>query len=85
MTVIKNRLFSFGGWVPVLGEDGDVPSHEMEWKCTNTISCLNLGGCGLISLHHTSSLTILYLSFHLLIDFRVDDNFDYRLWKNFRY
>ena len=42
-TVIKNKLFSFGGWVPVLGDDGGIPSHETEWKCTNTISSLNLG------------------------------------------
>ena len=66
MTVIKNRLFSFGGWVPVLGEDGAVPSHETEWKCANTVSCLNLGGWGLIS-----SLQILftyYLSFNLILE-----------------
>ena len=41
--VIKNRLFSFGGWVPVSAEDGSLPTHETEWKCTNSLSCLNLG------------------------------------------
>lgn len=41
--VIKNRLFSFGGWVPVSTEDGSLPAHETEWKCTNSLACLNLG------------------------------------------
>ena len=41
--VIKNRLFSFGGGVPVSAEDGSIPTHETEWKCTNSLSCLNLG------------------------------------------
>ena len=41
--VIKNRLFTFGGWVPVLVEDGSLPAHETEWRCTNTLACLNLG------------------------------------------
>ena len=41
--VIKNRLFVLGGWVPVLVEDGSLPAHETEWRCTNTLACLNLG------------------------------------------
>ena len=36
-------MYVVGGWVPVVGEDGNVPSHETEWKCTNTLACLNLG------------------------------------------
>jgi host cell factor len=28
--------------VPVLGEDGAVPTHETEWKCTNSLACFNL-------------------------------------------
>lgn len=40
--VIKNRLFVLGGWVPVLVEDGSLPAHETEWRCTNTLACLNL-------------------------------------------
>ena len=41
--LIKNKLYTFGGWVPVLSSDGSLPSHETEWKCTNTLACLNLG------------------------------------------
>ena len=41
--VIKNRMYSFGGWVPVLAEDGSLPVHETEWRCSNSIACLNLG------------------------------------------
>ena len=47
--VIKNRLFAMGGWVPMVAEDGTLPAHETEWKCTNSLICLNLGkywGCG---------------------------------------
>eukprot|EP00731_Ephydatia_muelleri_P021532 Em0014g123a len=40
--VIKNRMYSYGGWVPVLAEDGALPVHETEWRCTNSIACLNL-------------------------------------------
>ncbi|GAB0098410.1 Host cell factor [Sergentomyia squamirostris] len=37
-TVIGNRMFIFGGWVPL-----SYPmSGEIEWKCTNTLACLNL-------------------------------------------
>jgi len=24
-------------------DDGKVATHEKEWKCTNTLGCLNLG------------------------------------------
>ena len=40
--VIKNNLFVYGGWVPVLSEDGSLPAQETEWKCTSTLACLNL-------------------------------------------
>ena len=33
----------------MLGDDGAIPSHETEWKCTNTISCLNLGESDAVS------------------------------------
>lgn len=41
--LLKNRLFVFGGWIPVLGEDGTLPAHESEWKCSNSLACLNIG------------------------------------------
>lgn len=40
--VIRGRLFAFGGWIPVLAEDGSLPTHETEWKCTNSLCCLRL-------------------------------------------
>lgn len=43
-TLIGNRMYVFGGWVPLVMEDVvKVEKHEKEWKCTNTLACLNLG------------------------------------------
>ncbi|XP_023850810.1 host cell factor 1 isoform X4 [Salvelinus sp. IW2-2015] len=36
------RMFVFGGWVPLVMDDVKVATHEKEWKCTNTLACLNL-------------------------------------------
>uniref|UniRef100_A0A1Q3EZD0 Putative host cell transcription factor hcfc1 n=1 Tax=Culex tarsalis TaxID=7177 RepID=A0A1Q3EZD0_CULTA len=42
-TLIGNRMYVFGGWVPLVMEDVvKVEKHEKEWKCTNTLACLNL-------------------------------------------
>ncbi|XP_076099763.1 host cell factor 1-like isoform X2 [Mytilus galloprovincialis] len=41
-TVISNRMFIFGGWVPLVMDDVKVATHEKEWKCTNTLASLNL-------------------------------------------
>ncbi len=41
--IIKSNLFVFGGWVPVLSEDGALPTQETEWKCSNKLARLNLG------------------------------------------
>lgn len=38
--MIANRMFIFGGWVPLVMED--VATHEKEWKCTNNLACLNV-------------------------------------------
>ncbi|VVC34588.1 Kelch-type beta propeller [Cinara cedri] len=38
---VNNRMFVFGGWVPYI-EEGQIPLHEKEWKCTNQLACLNL-------------------------------------------
>uniref|UniRef100_A0A4W3HVW1 Host cell factor 1 n=1 Tax=Callorhinchus milii TaxID=7868 RepID=A0A4W3HVW1_CALMI len=41
-TVIGNKMFVFGGWVPLVMDDVKVATHEKEWKCTNTLAFLNL-------------------------------------------
>uniref|UniRef100_A0AAY4CUU5 Host cell factor 1 n=1 Tax=Denticeps clupeoides TaxID=299321 RepID=A0AAY4CUU5_9TELE len=41
-TTISNKMFVFGGWVPLVMDDVKVATHEKEWKCTNTLACLNL-------------------------------------------
>nr|CAH8837693.1 unnamed protein product [Trichobilharzia regenti] len=41
-TVIGNRMFVFGGWVPLVMEDMKMAAQEKEWKCTNTLASLNL-------------------------------------------
>ncbi|VEL34011.1 unnamed protein product [Protopolystoma xenopodis] len=41
-TVIGNRMFVFGGWVPLVMDDMKVTAQEKEWKCTNTLASLNL-------------------------------------------
>lgn len=42
-TLIGHRMFVFGGWVPLVMDEIKVAAHEKEWKCTNTLACLNLG------------------------------------------
>ncbi|XP_076338268.1 host cell factor 1-like isoform X3 [Tachypleus tridentatus] len=41
-TLIGNRMFVFGGWVPLVMDDSKAATHEKEWKCTNTLASLNL-------------------------------------------
>ncbi|XP_048878758.1 host cell factor 1-like isoform X2 [Brienomyrus brachyistius] len=41
-TIVTNKMFVFGGWVPLVMDDVKVATHEKEWKCTNTLACLNL-------------------------------------------
>ncbi|XP_017769059.1 PREDICTED: host cell factor 2 [Nicrophorus vespilloides] len=41
-TLIGNRMYVFGGWVPVVAEDTKTSPNEKEWKCTGTMACLNL-------------------------------------------
>ena len=43
--VIGDRMFIFGGWVPLVLEDVKAAAHEKEWKCTNTLASFNLGMC----------------------------------------
>lgn len=41
-TLIGQRMYVFGGWVPLVMDDVKVATHEKEWKCTNSLACLNL-------------------------------------------
>ncbi|GAA49396.1 host cell factor [Clonorchis sinensis] len=41
-SVIGNRMFVFGGWVPLVMEEMKMATQEKEWKCTNTLASLNL-------------------------------------------
>ncbi|XP_060536875.1 host cell factor 2 isoform X2 [Cylas formicarius] len=41
-TLIGHRMFVFGGWVPVVADEGKLSISEKEWKCTSTMACLNL-------------------------------------------
>ncbi|XP_067399269.1 host cell factor 1 isoform X2 [Emydura macquarii macquarii] len=41
-TTIGTKMYVFGGWVPLVMDDVKVATHEKEWKCTNTLACLNL-------------------------------------------
>lgn len=49
-------MYVFGGWVPLVMDDVKVATHEKEWKCTNTLACLNLGT-------HTHKHTDAHISF----------------------
>ena len=40
-SVIGNRMFIFGGWVPLVIDENRT-TQEKEWKCTNTMAALNL-------------------------------------------
>ena len=46
--LLKNKMIVFGGWVPVLTDEGTLPPHESEWKCSNSLACLNIGICSTI-------------------------------------
>lgn len=53
-------MYVFGGWVPLVMDDVKVATHEKEWKCTNTLACLNLGTCAHKRTHsHTSSCALM--------------------------
>ncbi|XP_054746581.1 host cell factor-like isoform X3 [Anastrepha obliqua] len=40
-TMICNKMYVFGGWVPLLMNDSKATT-EREWKCTNTLAVLDL-------------------------------------------
>ena len=42
-TLIGNFMYVFGGWVPLVLEELKGSGNEKsEWKCTNTLACLDL-------------------------------------------
>ena len=41
--MVNNKMFVFGGWVPVLGRDEGHLIFETDWKCSNSLACLNTG------------------------------------------
>ncbi|XP_054430581.1 host cell factor 2 isoform X1 [Pteronotus mesoamericanus] len=41
-SVIGNKMYIFGGWVPHKGENNETSPHDSEWKCTSSFSYLNL-------------------------------------------
>ena len=45
---IYSRMFVFGGWVPLVVDEAK-GGHEKEWKCTNSLACLDIGLCFLIA------------------------------------
>lgn len=68
-TLINNKMYVFGGWVPLFKTDNSIAdgtngnlnngTHEKEWKCTNTLATLNLDT----------------MTWDLLTDESSDDNF----------
>ncbi|KAF4523888.1 hypothetical protein B566_EDAN010206, partial [Ephemera danica] len=41
-TIVGKRMLVFGGWVPLVMDDVKEATYEKEWRCTNTLSSLNL-------------------------------------------
>ncbi|XP_055380924.1 host cell factor 2-like [Condylostylus longicornis] len=39
-TIIGNKMYVFGGWIPLIVNDSELATHE--WKCTNSLAALNL-------------------------------------------
>uniref|UniRef100_A0A914UVD7 Host cell factor Kelch-repeats domain-containing protein n=1 Tax=Plectus sambesii TaxID=2011161 RepID=A0A914UVD7_9BILA len=40
--IVNDRMYVFGGWVPLVLDDSKLQQNEKEWKCTNTLACLNM-------------------------------------------
>ncbi|EDO27574.1 predicted protein, partial [Nematostella vectensis] len=41
-TTCGSKMYVFGGWVPLVIDDVKGTQHEKEWKCTNSLACLNM-------------------------------------------
>lgn len=42
-TLINDRMYVFGGWVPLIIEESKISVNEKEWMCTNSLASLCLG------------------------------------------
>ena len=90
-TIINNRMFIFGGWVPLVMDDVKVATHEKEWKCTNTLASLNLGKYKTTSeIHHYHQIVLNYTmrcqdqqqsTFYLKKNFSPICYYDYLLYR----
>lgn len=49
--LIKEKMFVFGGWVPILHEANDDQSDK-EWKCTDSLNCFDVAESRWIPLRH---------------------------------
>ncbi|ODM90762.1 Host cell factor 1 [Orchesella cincta] len=48
-TLVGDKMYVFGGWVPMLVEE--LKNSEKEWKCTNSLACLNVDSLTWENLH----------------------------------
>jgi len=66
--------------VPLVMDDVKVATHEKEWKCTNTLGCLNLGKA--ICLVFTSTRNCMYFRGHLIMVALCNraDHYIFMLW-----
>lgn len=65
-------MYVFGGWIPLAVDDGK-SSHEKEWKCTNSLACLNVGKTAtfvLTIMKKNHQKFLFFLTAGVLINFR---------------
>lgn len=48
-TLVGDKMYVFGGWVPMMVEE--LKNSEKEWKCTNSLACLNVDSLTWENLH----------------------------------
>ncbi|CAL8114878.1 unnamed protein product [Orchesella dallaii] len=48
-TLVGEKMYVFGGWVPMMLEE--LKNSEKEWKCTNSLACLNVDSLTWENLH----------------------------------
>ena len=55
-------MFVFGGWVPLVMDEVKGRQDEKEWKCTNSLACLNLGLLCWKLKHHEEKITSIVIT-----------------------
>lgn len=73
-TLIGHRMFVFGGWVPLVVDEVKLAQHEKEWKCTNTLACLDLGKFCRFCFIFNKKFHIFFLYFRTYFHFRNAEN-----------